>query len=360
MQEDMHYYATYAMARAAGIEVTKARVIAYAAQYVDDSTDNDSEVHEDGGMFTTVATAHTNAEAVGNAVADHAEQRKVWIPFHFYPGNSGTSLSQKLLCRKDGPLVREMTQNHIRHALRLKGSYGLHLLGIMAHVYADTFSHYGFSGVSSTQNKVDGQSFELDVKDPKMKAYVMNKYSSFISKYAPSFLLKNYRNIISKGASVATGALGHGAVGTYPDRPYLKWRFRYKLQSEQTQWRDNPATFLEGCEKLHLLFSQFMKEQGGAKNAVAFAEIKESVDKLLRQELPKQGRIDAWVDLINSGQLFATEDNEALHFSKHDWEQQKSDFEDVNHSSEMAQMDVYKFHQAATYHRDYTLKQLLP
>ena len=35
----------------------------------------------------------------------------------------------------------------------------------MAHVYADTFSHYGFSGVSSRNNKVDGSSFELDVED---------------------------------------------------------------------------------------------------------------------------------------------------------------------------------------------------
>jgi len=36
MQEDMHYYGTYAMARAAGLKAAHAKVIAYAAQYVDD------------------------------------------------------------------------------------------------------------------------------------------------------------------------------------------------------------------------------------------------------------------------------------------------------------------------------------
>lgn len=70
MQEDIHYYGTYAMARAAGLRVEHAKIIAYAAQYVDDFTANNSEVHEDGGMFETVATAHTNSEAIQNAVAD--------------------------------------------------------------------------------------------------------------------------------------------------------------------------------------------------------------------------------------------------------------------------------------------------
>ncbi len=149
MQEDMHYYGTYAMARSAGLSVKDARIIAYSAQYVDDSTANDSEVHEDGGMFEATATAHTNSEAIINASADHTEQRKVWVPFHFFPGAEGKTLSEKLLCVKDGKLAREMTQNHIRHAVAAKDEYGTALIGITAHVYADTFSHYGFSGVSS-------------------------------------------------------------------------------------------------------------------------------------------------------------------------------------------------------------------
>ncbi|MDX2503604.1 MAG: hypothetical protein QNL62_03890 [Gammaproteobacteria bacterium] len=53
------------------------------------TTCNDSDVHEDGGMFQTVATAHTNSEAIGNAAADHTEHRKIWVPFHFFPGNAG-------------------------------------------------------------------------------------------------------------------------------------------------------------------------------------------------------------------------------------------------------------------------------
>ena len=77
-------------------------------------------------------------------------------------------------------------------------------------------------------------------------------------------------------------------------------------------------------------------------------------------ELPKEGRIEAWIEAIDSGSLFETEAREALFFSKHDWEQQKEDFEDIENAHEIIEKEVYKFYQVAMYHRDYTLKQLLP
>lgn len=120
MQEDMHYYGTYAMARAAGLKVKDAKIVAYAAQYVDDSIANDSEVHNDGGMFETTASAHTNPNIIKHAASDHTEQRHVWVPFHFFPGNKGKTLSEKLACSKDSGLAQEMVKNHIRHAVSVK------------------------------------------------------------------------------------------------------------------------------------------------------------------------------------------------------------------------------------------------
>ena len=360
MQEDMHYYGTYALARAAGLEVEYAKVIAYAAQYVDDSTVNNNDVHEDGGMFETTATAHTNTEAIKNAVADHPEQRKVWVPFHFFPGGEGDTLSEKLKCVKDSPLAQEMVSNHIRHSTIVKDEYSLELMGIMAHVYADTFSHYGFSGVSSRENEVDGESFELDVKDERVKAYIMNKYSGFFEKYSPKFIIKNFRNIASQGASSVTGALGHGAVGTYPDRPFLNWKFTYIKSQKDSGWRNNHETFLDGCEKIHQAFSEYAIKSERSVNPVDFSSIKEKISDILSVEANKEGRIDAWKEAINSGALFEKSNNEALDYSPSSWEQEKDTFKDCDKSSEMIATNVYKFHQAAIYHRNYTLKQLLP
>jgi len=360
MQEDMHYYATYAMARAAGLQVKYAKTVAYAAQYVDDSTANDSEVHDDGGMLQTIATAHTNSEAIKHAAADHVEQRKVWVPFHFFPGNEGDTLSEKLACVKDGKLAQEMVRNHIQHAVSAKNEYGLVLMGITAHVYADTFSHYGFSGVSSRSNAVESDSFEFDVQDESMLTYINNKYTRFIEKYTPSFIIDNWRKLAGSGAELAVGALGHGGVGTYPDRPFLKWRFTYEKDGRDSLWRNNPETFLQGCEKLHQALTAFAEQAGLCTNHVSFDDIKDKVREIIGLEADMAGRIEAWKEAIRGEALFATEDNEALVYSHADWEKQRADFDNLDHSHDAVQSEVYQFHQAAIYHRDYTLKQLLP
>ena len=356
----MHYYGTYAMARSAGMKVSDARTVAYAAQYVDDSTDNDSDVHEDGGMIQTIATAHTNIEAIGNAAADHTEQRKVWVPFHFFPGNEGETLSEKMICVKDSLLAYEMVQNHIDHAVSVKDEYGLALMGITAHVYADTFSHYGFSGISSRKNAVDGGSFDFDVKNEQMLAYINHKFTRFLNKYTPSFIIDNWRKVANHGAELSVGSLGHGGVGTYPDRPFLKWRFVYEQSGQDSGWRNNPEVYLEGCEKLHNAFGEYAAKAGIANGHVDFERIKSKVNEILCLEADKEGRIDAWRNAIRQNELFEPEENEALEYSLKDWEKQKDDFGSLNHSHGIVKYETYQFQQAAVYHCDYTLKQLLP
>lgn len=360
MQEDMHYYGTYAMARAAGMKVAQARIVASAAQYVDDSTANDSQEHEDGGMLQATATAHTNSEAIENAMSHHEEQRRVWVPFHFYPGNEGNTLSQRLLCVKNSKLARQMVKNHIRHAIEVKKEYGLALMGVMAHVYADTFSHYGFSGVGSRNNAVDGDSFNFEVENSDMLAYINNKYSRFIKKYTSSFIVDNWRKVVSGGAEKLVGCLGHGGVGTYPDRPFLKWSFAYEHGDAEPVWRDNQETFLEGCEKLHRAFSFFLQHAEPTQHGVEFDSIRDEVRRILALEADMEGRTEAWRDSIRQNRLFESAPDEALDYSPHEWEQQKDNFHLLPESKAITQQDIYQFHQAANYHRNYTLKELLP
>jgi len=360
MQEDMHYYGTYAMARAAGMKVAQARKVATAAQYVDDSTANDSEQHNDGGMLQATASAHTNSEAIDNAMSHRDEQRRVWVPFHFYPGNEGKTLSERLLCVKDSKMARKMVKNHIRHAVAVKDRYGLALMGVMAHVYADTFSHYGFSGVSSRNNAVDGESFKFEVKDPDMLTYINNKYTRFIKKYASSFIVDNWRKVVSGGAEKLVGNLGHGGVGTYPDRPFLKWSFAYEVGDAEPVWRDNQATFLEGCEKLHMAFSIYVQHAEPTQQGVEFDSIRDEVARILALEADKEGRIEAWREAIRGNRLFESDPDEALDYSPHEWELQKANFHVLPESHAISQQDIYQFHQAVSYHRNYTLKDLLP
>ena len=167
MQSDIHFYGIYALSRAAGIPREDAHTIAYASQFVDDSTEKSSKAHPDGGLLVGIATAHNEFQCVRNRVIEPDEQRRVWVPFHFLPGGEGETLEERLLCLKDSKIAREMIDHHVEVALRCP-SFRMELLGIAAHVYMDTFSHYGFSGVRSKYNAIEAESIELiDVPQPR-------------------------------------------------------------------------------------------------------------------------------------------------------------------------------------------------
>src|SRR5580658_5255170 len=76
MDIDMHYYGTYALARAAGLSASVARRIATAAEFVDDSTDTEVIVHPDGARFRGESTAHHPTDLAPNN--DRDDQLLVW------------------------------------------------------------------------------------------------------------------------------------------------------------------------------------------------------------------------------------------------------------------------------------------
>ena len=55
------------------------------------------------------------------------------MPFHFYRGGEGDSLSENLVCQKDSKLAQEMVVNHVWHAVATLDGGGLELIGVMAH-----------------------------------------------------------------------------------------------------------------------------------------------------------------------------------------------------------------------------------
>lgn len=364
MQLDMHFYGTYALARAAGIPKEDAYTVAYAAQYVDDSTQQDSKQHEDGGLLYGIATSHKGGQCILNHHKDvhgaREEQRRVWVPFHFLPGAQGSDFEEQLLCRKNSTPAQEMMQNHL--LIAPQKAYGLELLGIAAHVYMDTFSHFGFSGVSSSLNRIkDGSIEPLEVENPKMGDYIISKLGRFIKRFKAG-------SIVSFFAEETTGSLGHGAVATFPDRPYLKWSFEYEyprendavhlpIEAEQIEVRDNKEHFFEGCELLYNYFKTFAAERYDEPDVIPFEELADSIKAIIAKEDDCDGRIDQWRSLTwNTAPVIEPD----IRYNKSHWENQKYDFDDSEESKDNISSHVYKFHQAAAYHRYYILKDLLP
>lgn len=347
MDLDLHYYGTYCLARAAGLNQHAAQTIAYAAQYVDDSVARKFTGDEKGSAFIEVATAHHGTDFFHNL--NKEDQRHVWVPFHFIPGDDGDTVEERLVCRKDSVIAREMVSNNVN---QMEKPYYLELLGITAHVYADTFAHYGFSGIGSEQNEVKSQTIHLEnyVKDKNTKPHGVSRIKG-----------RNlHRAIISSIREYVSGGLGHGAVSGYPDQPYLKWLFEYEHKNEKSI-RNNYETFMEGSEKLHKMFCLVAQQSPNFcdSNSKDFNSLRITLETLLSYGDTLSNRIEMWKDAALA-RRFSDETEEIPIYDPKLWENQKSIFYIEDSTSEILKTNIYRFAQAASYHRYYVLRDLLP
>lgn len=362
MQIDMHYYGIYALARLAGLKPDAAKKIATASQYTDDAVDRDFQHHENGNMLAPIMTAHRIVEILENRKIE--DQPFVWVPFHFFPGNEGVDFTERLLCRKDGSLINEAINYYLELADR---PFALELMGITAHIYADTFAHYGFSGVSSRRNKVDKDSIVPKNASSPTATYLDKKLDSFFRKlgFQGGLWTNIRRNIMSDGAEVLSGALGHGAVATLPDLPYLEWGFNYEeaTLTEGSSDRNNPKTFLEGFEKIHSIFQRFASASDGyddGTSGVEFSSVQGKIMDLLSFQHGKSERSEKWREAFNNGELGIQGGEEIPHYDPKTWDKQRTNFPSLDQPNEVVKISVYRFYQAASLHRRYVLRELFP
>jgi len=279
LQTDMHYYGTYALARAAGFRADVARTIATCCEYVDHSA-GAKVVCRDGFRISAGPTSHHPTAHIEYTTP--YDQRHIWVPFHFIPGNQGETLDEKLLCVMDGPIARAV----VDHALNnLDREFAIPLLGILAHSYSDTFAHYGFSGISSKLNRVRSASITLRCSDASRRALVAT-HDRFRARYA-------------KGRMAAyLLQLGHGSVATFPDTPFLNWEFVYANPTRPSGIRDNLATFLMGCQRLHDVFVRARSKFHGAHDDTSayrdFASMRGTIREILSTEGDVEARAGAW------------------------------------------------------------------
>lgn len=287
MQRDMHYEGMYVLARAAGLAPEIALRVATSSQLVDDFASNYSGVLEqDGGWLSVFATSHHAVD--GNNLLDE-HQRRIWVPFHFLPGGLGSTLEERLVCVMDSPASQRMLVHHQNYPA---SEIIPELMGIAAHVYADTFAHYGFSGMASERNFVqqDSLSIDMDELTPQERARIEKKKASFFERLGGAV------------AEVTSGGLGHAGVAVWPDRPYLVWSFAYEDGKEER--RDNPATYLAACAALYEEFQRLAARiEGGGEASLPFAAIEPEVRAVLAHQGDSVARSGRWADALASGAL---------------------------------------------------------
>ena len=268
MQIDFHFGATYAIARLAGFDDADAQVIAYSAQYVDDSTTTGFIRFDNGMRFYRQATAHPPLD-LKNASNDVGAQS--WLPFHFLPGNDSLDTRapmddryrQRLVCRPDSPVARAMMRDVIEQKSHTP-DHSLHRLGIAAHVFVDTFAHRGFIGERTAFNEVGR-----------------------IETAAGNALKK-----------MPVPPIGHGQVSTYPDRPFLHWR--YENGAGERVERDNPTDFMVAANRLCEEFQRYRLGDAGAAVAGLDDVARDRVATLLHGATDDDGdvRLRHWLQAL--------------------------------------------------------------
>lgn len=345
MQIDMHFYGIYALARSAGIKSETAHIIAQASQFVDDAIDaNPILVRDQNVAILPIMTSHTPLDLKNNS--DSEDQWRVWVCFHFLPGNdrNANSLEGRLVCGKDSALARAV----LNHALANKAeAFGPHLAGVVAHVFADTFAHYGFMGITSGWNKVKDNSIDLKINAPDILEYVKEKS-------------QNFRDTLLASAAGKALPLGHAGVATFPDRPYLEWEYEYTEGNRPRVVRQNLNDFLEAAEKLHAFFAEFVRENpkyASSDRASSWDAISGRIRNVLQEEAQLPARIKSWKELITGSALFVSDDRDkAIDYSEKEWS--RDSFDQSDRSS--AEVNFSLFVKAARMHQYFVLNQLLP
>ena len=226
MQKDFHYYCIAVLAKEAGFEIGDALTIAYASQYVDDSTECGSiEIAGSSGKeVPIVRTAHKGIKQVLQFF--ESARTEVLRPFHFIPPvpSSLSDDSFKFVTSADSVFARDILYDAIQEKDKT-----LHLsrIGMALHTYADTWAHQGFSGRQDDENEViidqcsDEVLFTSDLK---------------------------YHTTLTKNHSFL--GIGHLLAGTCPDLPYLTWGYRYRVSMKKVD-RENYEIFILACRRIY-------------------------------------------------------------------------------------------------------------
>lgn len=346
MQIDFHHAVTYVTARCAGFIHPEANTIAYAAQYVDDSTSSGPIWFDNKAMYLRSSSAHGSLDLRN---LNNADNHLVWLPFHFLPGNGGLPADQnpegsfikKIICYPNSPVAEAMIEAAIADR---KKPAALHRLGITMHVYADTWAHQGFAGVLHKVNEVEDLR-EID-------------NSGVFSGGLPNFV----NNLLDD----TIPPLGHGRALIFPDMPFLSWE--YINGHEERVTRNNTDLFVLAAEAMCRAMQQYRSHENPAVQATGLppADIATLRNLFLRFK-DKDGdvRHKKWLDAIADGAFsFGNASISYAADGKNSWKAAalgtSQDVPVYSYSPDFLRSDWKLFHDAMQQHRLTVAHDILP
>ena len=362
MQIDFHHGVTYVVARLGGLGHEAAATVAHAAQYVDDATHDGPLLFRTGERYVRVTSAHKTLDLQANA--DAGDNRLVWVPFHFLPGNHlparhpsvlstpspEDEFHQRLMCRPGSAVAWAMMGDVIQ---RQDLPFGLHRLGIALHTFVDTWAHQQFVGAVCDLNRLE---------EVQVEAVPPYGHDQALLDELDGWMAQAQQAIASQLP------VGHASALCLPDLPFIRWRFT--RMNGQKVVRDNPSDFLQAAQAACQVVQRYVLHDPDAPVPGLPAHDQALIDHLLRHtiSLDEHIRHEHWLQAIGEGRFsFGPADVQYIEQGEGSWKMDAlgldPDDEDgvrYTYRPEFLQSHWKRFHDAVQMHRLFVLHELLP
>ena len=129
-----------------------------------------------------------------------------------------------------------------------------------------------------------------------------------------------------------------------------------------TAIQEDPVTFLQGCRALHETFRRFAiaRQDLASRDDRDFDDIAEHVLDVLIEQGDKDKRIEAWRGAAARGSVFGQAGEEIPEYEGHTWNDRWKDLDGAATMDAGLASPVWRFYQAASLHRTYVIRDLLP
>lgn len=314
MKRDSHYYATLAFCRACGFNKESAHLVAYASQFVDDAkintiffnkksthSDLEHEYIERRPAFFNTATCHSYFRM---DTFNYESMVRNTSAFHFVPGCKGESFTRKLRCKEESPIILDIVNEALLEDDLIK-------LGMVLHVYVDTFSHQGFSGVLSKVNAIrDCEAKKKEYLDPLdrflklFKFFTQERYDMYLDRFLPAY--------------------GHAQAVDLPDLPYMEWSYKYD-DSEEFQGLykyvevNNKERYRRAFTGMKRYLENYLANHEHYRDKNLFFQNFELLFETMILEGSDEAREKNWINLYIAEGLFDKADQDLIVYEEDKW-----------------------------------------
>ncbi len=213
MNKDFHYYCMAVLAYKSGFSKQDSLTLAYASQYVDNSTE--SMLIKIGDIaFDPVRTAH-----YGLQIFNWTTQKRVFLPFHFIPPKPIIKIKDRFVTEPASQFAEMVYEDALKEE---DDKLRLYRIGIALHTYADSFAHHGFSGRRHRENKVN-----------KLYRWTGTRWKHL-----------TFENI----AFEISPKIGHLGAGMMPDISFLVWKAEI---DGKVYIKNNPFLYMKAAEMIY-------------------------------------------------------------------------------------------------------------